>query len=100
MYSPTDDSSCYSSPSSASVMTYNEARHGAPNMGHGEQYYQEQYVQHSCSCVTNPAAGNALIGLTNQLQNTLALLRQLPDHNSRHTCVILRRVAELNDIMQ
>ncbi|KAL1950517.1 hypothetical protein VTO73DRAFT_5641 [Trametes versicolor] len=100
VYSPTDDSSCYSSPSSASVMTYSEARHGVSSMGHGgDQYYQEQYVQHACSCVTNPAAGNALIGLTNQLQNTLALLRQLPEHNSRHTCVILRRVAELNDIM-
>ncbi|KAJ3015661.1 hypothetical protein NUW54_g983 [Trametes sanguinea] len=96
VYSPTDDSSCYSSPSSASVMTYSDARHG---MANGEQYYQEQqYVQH-CSCVTNPGAGNALIGLTNQLQNTLALLRQLPEHSARHSCVILRRVAELNDIM-
>ncbi|KAH9851752.1 hypothetical protein C2E23DRAFT_732307 [Lenzites betulinus] len=100
VYSPTDDSSCYSSPSSASVMTYSEARHGASAMSHGDPYYQEQYVQqHSCSCVTNPAAGNALIGLTNQLQNTIALLRQLPEHNARHTCVIMRRVAELNDIM-
>ncbi|CDO69874.1 hypothetical protein BN946_scf184884.g33 [Trametes cinnabarina] len=100
VYSPTDDSSCYSSPSSASVMTYSEARHGPSTMSHGEQYYQEQqYVQH-CSCVTNPSAGNALIGLTNQLQNTLALLRQLPEHTARHSCVILRRVTELNDIMQ
>ncbi|KAI0647882.1 hypothetical protein C8Q79DRAFT_906867 [Trametes meyenii] len=98
VYSPTDDSSCYSSPSSASVMTYSEARHGAA-MANGDPYYQEQYVHHSCSCVTNPAAGNPLIGLTTQLQSTLALLRQLPEHSSRHSCVILRRVAELNDIM-
>ncbi|KAI0632286.1 hypothetical protein C8Q77DRAFT_1059973 [Trametes polyzona] len=99
VYSPTDDSSCYSSPSSASVMTYSEARHGTSSMANGDQYYQEQYVQHPCSCVTNPAAGNALIGLTNQLQHTLSLLRQLPEHNARHSCVILRRVAELNEIM-
>ncbi|KAI8978723.1 hypothetical protein BD414DRAFT_551492 [Trametes punicea] len=101
VYSPTDDSSCYSSPSSASVMTYSEAPHGTSPMGNGNgNYYQEQqYVHHSCSCITNPGAGNALVGLTNQLQNTLALLRQLPEHNSRHTCVILRRVTELNDIM-
>ena len=104
VYSPADDSSCYSSPSSASVMTYSEARHGASSGG-GEQYYQEQqYVQQqqqACPCVTNPAAGNALIGLTNQLQNTLALLRQLPEHSTgRQSCVIVRRVTELNDIMQ
>ena len=104
VYSPTTDDSCYSSPSSASVMTYSEARHGASSGG-GEQYYQEQqYVQQqqqACPCVTNPAAGNALIGLTNQLQNTLALLRQLPEHSTgRQSCVIVRRVTELNDIMQ
>ncbi|KAI0335725.1 hypothetical protein GY45DRAFT_1239785 [Cubamyces sp. BRFM 1775] len=100
VYSPTDDSSCYSSPSSASVMTYNDSRHGPNAVANGDQYYHEQqYVQPSCTCVTNPAAGNALIGLTNQLQNTLALLRQLPEHAPRHSCVILRRVTELNDIM-
>ncbi len=101
VYSPTDDSSCYSSPSSASVMTYSEARHGATNGG--DQYYQEQqYVPQSCACLTNPAAGNALIGLTNQLQNTLVLLRQLPEHGTprQAQCVIVRRVTELNDIMQ
>ncbi|RDX53475.1 hypothetical protein OH76DRAFT_1343254 [Lentinus brumalis] len=98
VYSPTDDSSCYSSPSSASVMTYSEARHGASNGG--DQYYQEQQYVQSCPCVTNPAAGNALIGLTNQLQNTLALLRQLPEHSAaRHACLIIRRVTDLNDIM-
>ncbi|KAI0770069.1 hypothetical protein C8Q74DRAFT_1203013 [Fomes fomentarius] len=100
VYSPTDDSSCYSSPPSASVMTYSEARHGATNGG--DQYYQEQqYVPQSCACLTNPAAGNALIGLTNQLQNTLVLLRQLPEHGTprQAQCVIVRRVTELNDIM-
>ena len=100
VYSPADDSSCYSSPSSASVMTYGEARHGVSNGDHYYQEQQQQYLQHSCACLTNPAAGNALIGLTNQLQNTAAVLRQLPEHNASRTCVILRRVTELNDIMQ
>ncbi|KAI0769103.1 hypothetical protein BD413DRAFT_629211 [Trametes elegans] len=102
VYSPTDDSSCYSSPSSASVMAYGDARPGAGAMAGAEQqqyYHDQQYVHHACTCLTNPAAGNALIGLTNQLQNTLALLRQLPEHGSRHACVILRRATELNDIM-
>ncbi|EJF63274.1 hypothetical protein BD309DRAFT_859987 [Dichomitus squalens] len=99
VYSPADDSSCYSSPSSASVMTYGEARHGVSNGDHYYQDQQQQYMQHSCPCLTNPAAGNVLIGLTNQLQNTAAVLRQLPEHNTSRSCVILRRVADLNDIM-
>ncbi|KAI0754783.1 hypothetical protein C8Q80DRAFT_1095757 [Daedaleopsis nitida] len=100
VYSPTDDSSCYSSPSSASVLTYSEARHGHGAPTGGEQYYQPEQP-YACPCVTNPAAGNALIGLTNQLQNTLALLRQLPEHGAgrQQSCVILRRVTELDDIM-
>ena len=77
-----------------------EARHGVSNGDHYYQEQQQQYLQHSCACLTNPAAGNALIGLTNQLQNTAAVLRQLPEHNASRTCVILRRVTELNDIMQ
>ncbi len=109
VYSPADDSSCYSSPSSASVMTYSEARHGVSN---GDHYYHEQPHQHQhqqyvqapappCACLTNPAAGTALIGLTTQLQNTAVLLRQLPEHNtSRQACAIVRRVTELNEIMQ
>ena len=108
VYSPADDSSCYSSPSSASVMTYSEARHGAHGVSNGEHYYQEQQHQQyvhaqtsPCACLTNPAAGTALIGLTTQLQNTAVLLRQLPEHNtSRQTCAIVRRVTELTDIMQ
>ncbi|PIL22705.1 transcription factor [Ganoderma sinense ZZ0214-1] len=108
VYSPADDSSCYSSPSSASVMTYSEARHGAHGVTNGEHYYQQeqahqQYVHAQtppCPCLTNPAAGNALIGLTTQLQNTAVLLRQLPEHNTaRQTCAIVRRVTELTDIM-
>ena len=108
VYSPADDSSCYSSPSSASVITYSEARHGAHGVSNGDHYYQEQahqqYVQAQtpqCACLTNPAAGTALIGLTSQLQNTAALLRQLPEHaTTRQSCAVVRRVTELNDIMQ
>ena len=94
VYSPTDDAAaCYT--------------------GGGEHYYQDQhhhhhhqqggFVQQTCVCLTNPAAGNALIALTQQLQNALALLRQLPEHSTARqqaACVITRRASELHDIMQ
>ena len=109
VYSPADDASCYgSSPS----LAYGEARHGASS-ANGEHYYQDapQHAHHhhpqgayvACPCLTNPAAGNTLIALTQQLQSTLVVLRQLPEHSTARqqaACVIARRVAELNDIMQ
>ena len=111
VYSPTDDASCYASSPS---LAYGEPRGG------GEHYYDHTPHHHAshhghhhghaqgngyaaCPCLTNPAAGNALIGLTQQLQSTLAVLRQLPEHaaaRQQAACAITRRVVELNDIMQ
>ncbi|KAH9924344.1 uncharacterized protein BXZ73DRAFT_50631 [Epithele typhae] len=103
VYSPTDDS-CYApSPS----LAYGDARGGDgyyDHHGHAHAHGggAHGYAAHPCACVTNPAAGNTLIGLTQQLQNTLALLRQLPEHGAprqQAACAITRRVAELHDIM-
>ncbi|OCH91597.1 hypothetical protein OBBRIDRAFT_515452 [Obba rivulosa] len=103
---------CYSSSSSsASTMGYVEHRtmDAAVTVPNGDQYYHHHYVRtlpseapslpSQCPCLTNPAAGNPLIGLVNQLQNTVHLLRQLPEHNTRHQCSILKRIVELDNML-
>ncbi|KAI0344467.1 hypothetical protein BDW22DRAFT_1050162 [Trametopsis cervina] len=77
-------------------------------------YYHQPYLRDTtsstssaaaCGCLTNPAAGHPLIALTQQLGNTLELLRQLPEHAHAGggargaSCVILRQVALLSDLM-
>ncbi|KAI0786148.1 hypothetical protein C8Q75DRAFT_794216 [Abortiporus biennis] len=72
-------------------------------------YYHQTYIRPSsdsspvhpsCTCLTNPAAGHPLIALTHQLQSTMELLRQLPEHSAPHRqCAILKRVTELNELM-
>ncbi|KAL6303885.1 hypothetical protein BKA93DRAFT_734316 [Sparassis latifolia] len=105
--SPTDDL-CYTS--STSAVTYGDHRHSdAATTSHCDQYGQQPYsrsmtvesdsMQPSCSCLTNPAAGLPLIALTNQLRSALGILRQLPEHNTHHQCIILRRIMELDDLM-
>ncbi|TCD68324.1 hypothetical protein EIP91_010962 [Steccherinum ochraceum] len=109
--SPVDDTSMsstgYPSPSSNSY----HGRQPGPSsitMPNNDLYYHQPYIRPadspqvppSCTCVTNPAAGHPLIGLTHQLQNALHLLRQLPEHSNRHQqCIILRRITELNDLL-
>lgn len=96
---------------SSSTMGYGHHRQHAPpslSMPNNDLYYHQPYIKPivsspihpSCTCLTNPAAGNPLIALIQQLQQTLQLLRQLPEHTSRHQCIILKRIAELHDLMQ
>lgn len=73
-------------------------------------YYHQPYgmrspesaaSESSCTCLTNPAAGAPLISLTHQLQSTIEMLRQLPEHaTTRQSCLILKRISQLNDLMQ
>ncbi|THG99317.1 hypothetical protein EW026_g2997 [Hermanssonia centrifuga] len=51
------------------------------------------------SLVRELRAGNPLISLTHQLQSTIDLLRQLPEHATRHNCTILKRITQLSDLM-
>ncbi|KAI0079491.1 hypothetical protein K474DRAFT_623551 [Panus rudis PR-1116 ss-1] len=96
---------------SSSTMSYGHQRHHAPSQlsiaNNNDLYYHQPYIkpsvsspiQPSCTCLTNPGAAHPLIALMQQLQSTLEILRQLPEHSSRHQCIILRRIMELNDLM-
>lgn len=80
---------------------------GVLSMPNTDIYYHQPYIRSEsssseppCTCLTNPAAGHPLISLTQQLQHTIELLRQLPEHAAaRHDCVILKRITQLNDLM-
>ena len=111
--SPSDNSSLCSYPSSSnSNVEYNHNRqNGTPSLGmsnNNDLYYHQPYirpsdpspVQPSCTCLTNPAAGHPLIALTHQLQSTMEMLRQLPEHSTRNQCLIMKRITDLNDMMQ
>lgn len=110
--SPSDNSSLCSYPSSSgSTVDYNNRQNGAaslPITNGGDLYYHQPYirpsdpspVQPSCTCLTNPAAGHPLIALTHQLQSTMEMLRQLPEHSTRNQCLIMKRITDLNDMMQ
>ncbi|KAH9949782.1 hypothetical protein B0H21DRAFT_777052 [Amylocystis lapponica] len=105
--SPEEESAMvYSSASSSSSMGYQDHRVAdASGHIHGDQYPYLRPVtvdsvpHHSCSCISNPAAANPLIALTNQLRHTMHSIRQLPEHHSHHQCLIVKRVLELDDIL-
>ena len=98
-----------SSPSSSSSETYARRQSGSVlSVAGADLYYHQPYIRSSeagssdptCGCLTNPAAGHPLISLTHQLQSTIDLLRQLPEHATRNSCVILKSITHLNDLMQ
>ncbi|KAI0086942.1 hypothetical protein BDY19DRAFT_995376 [Irpex rosettiformis] len=108
--SPTND--MHYSPSSSSTTSSlgfpPRQTSGVLALPSNDLYYHQPYIRSengtadpSCSCLTNPAAGHPLISLTHQLQNTIELLRQLPEHATRHNnCIILKRITQLNNLMQ
>jgi hypothetical protein len=59
-----------------------------------------------CPCRNNPTIGHSLIALSNQLQNTIACLRQFGHHHPQHRhegggmCRVYRRALELQHILQ
>ncbi|CAL1712207.1 unnamed protein product [Somion occarium] len=105
------DSPTMSSYQSSSTMSYGHHRPQAPPSlampNNNDLYYHQPYIKPpasspihpTCTCLTNPAAAHPLIGLMHQLQNTLELLRHLPEHSGRNQCIVLRRIAELHDLM-
>ncbi|KAF9816359.1 hypothetical protein IEO21_04112 [Rhodonia placenta] len=107
--SPTDDSAAYYSSSSSNSPLGYEHRYNDGSVHAGPDHYAQSYVRPSnnssstihvsCPCLTNPAAGNPLIALTNQLRNTLHQLRQLPEHHSHNDCLVLTRILDLDDTM-
>ncbi|KAG6854286.1 hypothetical protein C0991_008534 [Blastosporella zonata] len=64
--------------------------------GHGDQYSSSQM----CSCRTSPGTSIAYISLAQQLQTSLSSLRQYYPHPPNSSCVLYRRIVELNNIMQ
>lgn len=65
--------------------------------GHGDQYSPSHTI---CSCRTSPGSSMAYISLAHQLQTSLNSLRQYSPHPPNTSCIIYRRVVELNNIMQ
>ncbi|KAN0074659.1 hypothetical protein V8E55_011708 [Tylopilus felleus] len=53
-----------------------------------------------CACRTNPGAEHALVSLGQQLQSTLASLRQYSPHPENSQCQLFRRINELATLMQ
>ncbi|KAK7681628.1 hypothetical protein QCA50_015362 [Cerrena zonata] len=108
--SPVENANINSYQSSSTIGYGHHRQHAPPSLSmpnNNDLYYHQPYIKPavsspihpSCTCLTNPAAGNPLIALIQQLQQTLQLLRQLPEHNSRHQCIILKRIVELHDLM-
>lgn len=102
---------CYTTSSSpSSTIGYGDQHHsGSGTVSPDEQYHHHAFnrgvpVPHpqmhvSCACLTNPAAGHPLIALTNQLRSALGMLRQLPEHDTQSHCALLKRIAELDDLL-
>ncbi|KAG6813016.1 hypothetical protein H0H92_014754 [Tricholoma furcatifolium] len=69
----------------------------------GNSYHSSQGDQyttsHICSCRTSPGTSIAYISLAQQLQTSLSSLRQYSPHPSNTTCILYRRIVELNNIM-
>ncbi|KAG6889498.1 hypothetical protein C0995_000664 [Termitomyces sp. Mi166 len=64
--------------------------------GHGDQYSSSHPL---CSCRTSPGSSLAYISLAQQLQASLSSLRQYSPHPPNTSCIIYRRIVELNNIM-
>ncbi|KAF9465312.1 hypothetical protein BDZ94DRAFT_1254233 [Collybia nuda] len=65
-----------------------------------DHYSNGSQPQNFCPCRTSPGTGVAYISLAQQLQSSLNSLRQFSHHPPNTTCVLYRRILELNSIMQ
>ncbi|KAI0263985.1 hypothetical protein BC834DRAFT_957183 [Gloeopeniophorella convolvens] len=52
-----------------------------------------------CPCHANPNATAALVGLSQQLQGSLSVLRGLQEHSGHAPCTLTRRIQDLSDIL-
>jgi hypothetical protein len=57
-------------------------------------------IQSFCACRSNPGTAPTLIALNRQLQNSTSVLRQYANHTPDSQCMLYRRIAELNNLMQ
>lgn len=74
--------------------------HGGHGSGGGASGYRTRAEEY-CPCLTNPAASQSLIMLAQQLQSVSSMLRSLPEHrNGELQCLIMRRIQEVNDLLQ
>jgi hypothetical protein len=53
-----------------------------------------------CACRTTPAAGQSLVALSHQVQNTLHSLRQYTHHPADTRCDLYNRLVGLNSTLQ
>lgn len=88
--------------------SYPDNRNGSYAIGSNSDdgsNYSDQYSsngstpQNFCPCRNHPTTGVAFMNLQQQLQNSLTSLRQFP-HPPNTSCLVYRRVAELNDLLQ
>jgi hypothetical protein len=99
-----DTSSGYSPRSpSATSFAYSTSSH-TPVSAHDGSYSDNDRLtvhgQPSCACLINPTVAHTYIALTHQLQSTANIIRQLPEHDPQSQCGLLKRIVDLNSIMQ
>lgn len=70
------------------------------NVYGADQYPSNGSSQNFCPCRTSPGTGVAYISLAQQLQSSLNSLRQYSHHPPNTSCILYRRIVELNNIMQ
>ena len=67
---------------------------------YSDPYSSQSSSQHFCQCRTSPGPSVAYVTLAQQLQTSLNTLRQYTHHPQNTSCVLYRRIVELNDTMQ
>ena len=102
----------YPSPTSTNGLSYSHQPPDPPYHENGNVYQMNACeagnhypsdsppTQHFCACRTNPGAEHALVSLGQQLQSTLASLRQYTQHPESSQCQLFRRINELSNLMQ
>lgn len=53
-----------------------------------------------CPCHANPNASAVLVGLSQQLQGAIGIMRGLQEHSGHSPCALTRRIQELSELLQ
>ena len=89
-----------------SASSYSNGSSGYDPSEFGDDVFAQRFAANSspvpqfCACRTNPGIVHTLIPLNNELQNATSALRQYPSHTPDSHCLLFRRIAELNNLMQ
>ncbi|KAF5377968.1 hypothetical protein D9615_006715 [Tricholomella constricta] len=98
----------YHAPQHASSVTSSYSDSGSYTLSSsddGSTYHNDSYPSHNstshsmCPCRTSPGTGVAYISLAQQLQTSLNSLRQYSHHPPNTSCLLYRRIVDLNHIM-